>query len=254
MTINILGFGLMGSQVAFLLSHLGFEVYVYCRNTRQDRLKRIKLLRKTIGQEIILHFVDQITALPNALTIECLKEDLTLKVDTYGQVRQNNNMPYCTNSSSYSPKQIGEDVVGLHFLNPISIKLIEVFRNTHQNTPALSQLLQCLKDYNYNILYVGNNPGYLVNVVLFHEIATAFKMVEQLNYSLKDLKLIYKELYGQRDIFTIVDVIGIEVVQKIFCNLCKSDERLYHPKSFVRALNQNIYGKKNKTSIKTLLQ
>ena len=82
--INIIGCGLMGSQIAGLFSIMGYEVNIWNRNKiNQNNLLRqkkiiLKLLKISDNNgpiKIINNFDD----LKDNITIECLAEDLELK-------------------------------------------------------------------------------------------------------------------------------------------------------------------------------
>ena len=63
----------------------------------------------------------------------------------------------------------------------------------------------------------------------------------------------YSNLYPNRDIFSILDLIGLDIAQYIFHNLHEEDNSIYKPKCIDDAINVGILGKKNKTSILSIV-
>ncbi len=256
MIINVLGFGLMGKQIAALLYLTGCKVNLYSRKEieEKDFLKQVKILKKRISTvtEGTVTFFNQISELPNCITIESIIEDIKAKKQIYQDIRKNNNSLYFTNTSSYSPLEIASDVLGLHFFNPINLGLIEAFLNDRQSD-EIDNLIEKFKHLEYEVVNVDINRGYIGNYILFHEISSALKLVEKFNYNVNQINQVYSKLYDGRDIFFIIDLIGIDVVFKILNNLREEDETIYIPKILKMALDKNVLGRKNKTTIKSMI-
>lgn len=256
MQVNILGYGLMAKQIAALLYLGGFKISIWNRSKidlgEVDR--QIRLLKRTIDTtttgEIIS--VDKLDDLEDYLTIESVVEDIDVKKGLYDKLKNRITKGYFTNSSSYSPNEIGNNVNGLHFYNPIMLKFVEHY-DSKSEPGAVESILSYLRSLEFEIVPVYNNRGYIGNYILFHEISSALKLIEKLNYSVDSVNAFYKKLYDGRDIFTIVDIIGIDVVRAILVNLKAQDDNLYLPECLRNAMNKNVLGKKNKTSIKQVL-
>ena len=89
--INIIGCGLMGSQIANLFSILGYQVYVWNRNKidKEHLLRQKKLILKLIKTEDkkgSLSILDKLESLEDNITIECLAEDIELKKDYFKKI------------------------------------------------------------------------------------------------------------------------------------------------------------------------
>lgn len=256
MQINILGYGLMAKQIAALFYLGGYKISIW--NHKKIEIseldRQIRLLKKFITPtedgEII--FVNNIEDLGDHLTIESVIEDIDVKRELYKKLKTKITKGYYTNTSSYSPDEIGSGVNSLHFFNPITLKFVEFYESsaTHED---IATVLSYLKSLEFEVISVKNNRGYIGNFILFHEISSALKLIEQFNYNVSSVNAIYSKLYGGRDIFAIVDIIGIDVVNAIMVNLKAQDESLYLPECLTKAINGNILGKKNKTSIKQIL-
>lgn len=256
MHINILGYGLMAKQIAALFYIGGYKVSIWNHKKVEptEVERQIRLLKRsftaTIDGEI--SFVDALEDLGDHLTIESVIEDIDVKRGLYNKLNGTITKGYYTNTSSYSPDEIGSDVKGLHFFNPIVLKFIELYETGSAHNKIDNELLY-LKSLGFEVVSVKNNRGYIGNFILFHEISSALKLVEKYNYTVESINLFYNKLYDGRDIFAIVDIIGIDVVYCIIVNMKEQDDSLYLPKCLTTAIQNNILGKKNKTSIKQIL-
>lgn len=258
MNINILGYGVMGKQIAALLFLAGYDIFIWDnKEMKQDDVyKQIKFLKKYIESrsEGVIHFVDSLLKLEDNLTIEAVIEDLETKRQVYKSLKSKLTKPYFTNTSSLSPLEIGDNVNAMHFFNPISLKIIELYLCDRKVKDKLTALFGFLKSVGFEIINVNKNRGYLGNSILFREISSALKLIEKFGYAVEDVNRMYKKLYVERNIFTIINLIGVDVVYKILVNLKDEDEAIYLPDCLELALQKNILGKKNKTSILQVLQ
>lgn len=257
MHLNILGYGLMAKQIAALFYLGGHTVSIWNHIKPEPREveKHIRLLKRFVPQasEGVIHIAEHIEELENHLTIESVVEDIEIKRRLYTLLKDTITKGYYTNTSSYSPEEIGLDVNGLHFFNPITLKFVELYQ-AGPHTEAVEEVVSYLKSLDFEVVSVKNNRGYIGNFILFHEISSALKLIEKFNYTVDSVNIFYKKLYNDRDIFNIVDIIGIDVVRAIIVNLKEQDDSLYLPESLAKAMDANILGKKNKTSIKQVLQ
>jgi 3-hydroxyacyl-CoA dehydrogenase len=256
MKVNVLGFGLMAKQISALLSLGGFRVFIWNHQKAEiaDLKRQIKIIKRATGLDGNgeVAFVEKLEDLEDNLTIESVIEDLDVKKSLFEKTRNNISNAYCTNSSSLAPGEIGDGVHGLHFFNPIHLGFVEYFEALSPSDD-LCQLLDFLRDIKHDIISVHDNRGYLGNNVLFNEISAALKMVEKFNYDVNSISSFYNKFYDGRDVFTIIDLIGVDVVKAILVNLKEVDKTIYVPECLSVAISQNVLGKKNKTSIKQVL-
>lgn len=255
--INILGFGTMAKQIAALFFLGGFDIVIWNRSmvNEADLTMHVNVLKRSLcleGQGSIKFSYD-VEKLPNTTTIECVAEDLHIKQELYNRLSPHIAGPYFTNSSSFSAAEIGARVNALHFFNPINIKVVELYLCSSDPNPNVETIRAFLNKTGYDVVSVKGNRGYIGNYLLFHEISSVFRLIELNNYSMADITSVYNKLYGGRDVFAIIDQIGIDVANAILLNLSERDAMLYVPACFNKALDSNILGKKNKTSIKQVL-
>jgi len=245
----VLGFGVMGRQISSLLCLLGYSVIIWSYKEKEDDEKQInrhiKLLKKQFKIEqkkINYSFTYNIRALPQAVYIECIKEDLFLKQELYKKVLSK-AVSYFSNTSSYKLIEIGKEVNGLHFFNPISMKLLE-HKIVDDKSDFHNSLFDELKALDFTLVAVEDNRGFIANYILFNEIAMIFKLIEKYKYNSGNIKSICKKLYDERNIFQIIDIVGVDITLKIIENLAEEDTTIYIPTLLKEAINNNIYGKK----------
>lgn len=259
MNINVVGLGLMGRQIASLFYLMGYDVNLFSRHkiSEKDLLREIKRLgnvyKEAANPKGTYLFFNSLSALPNCPTIECVTENINLKKVIYTKIRERNSSEYFTNSSSFSPDEIAKDVIGLHFFNPISLGLVELAKKETESSKILCQIITDLSDLGFEVVETKFNRAYVGNFILFQEISSTFKLIELYGYSIDSINKVYKKLYGGRDIFNIVDLVGTDVSLQILKNIKEIDSTVYVPKLLQEAVERNILGRKNKTSIKSVI-
>lgn len=255
--INILGFGTMGIQLAAFFHVIGYKVTVWNRSFPDAKMKRFSIEKKTIEkkikyeiekQEII--FLDQIDLLPPAITIEALAEDLIKKKSVIGNLAYDvAEYSLFTNSSSFSPKEVHKDAHGLHFFNPIyAVKLVEATCTTICTT-----LLRDIQEAGMLVIQTKENRGYIANYVLFQEIAASLMLVEKFGYDTKTIDLVLEAMGRQSSIFDVIDFVGVDITKNILENMHATDIAITVPSVLNSALACGILGRKNRTSIRSLL-
>jgi 3-hydroxyacyl-CoA dehydrogenase len=258
MNFNVLGSGIMGQQIAGLLAAGGFDVHIYARSPLQEAAlaRKVRLLQRQLGIRdrpsgaiSVVHSVD---ALPDDLTIESISEDLAAKQELYGAFRRNHGAPFFTNTSSYGPQEIAGDVQGLHFFNPITIRLVELQLGAPRDA-ALDRMLAFFAESGFVIVNVEGNRGYIGNYLLFTTIANMLRLVERFNYRYCEIEKVYEKLSPGQDLAATIDIVGVDTTLHIIRNLRQQDDSIHLPRTLLDAYERNILGKKNGTSIRSLL-
>ena len=259
--INVLGLGVMGTQISSLLRLMGWQVFAWNRNLREEHRTRheraVRLMGRMMGftqapGEIV--FVPEIKDLGKNLTIENLPEDLNVKREIL------NLLPYdwegadlVTNSSSYEPREVHPKAHGLHFFNPLHVlKFIELAPGPSPLTPEGAALVDSLRSAGFEIIEAYGNRGYIGNYILFHEIASALKLAELHQYKSGTIDRVLSHMGRSTSLFDIIDMVGVDVTRSILINLREKDPSIYVPPLLDLAVSKGILGKKNKTSIRTL--
>ncbi len=258
-TITIIGFGVMGKQIAALLITIGFNVDILTKSsTSVDPLfsKNLTLMKRTFIDDKTgsINFLSCESEIKDTIIIETVSEDIHLKKELYKRISRFTNKEYCTNSSSLVSTEIHKNAIGFHFFNPIYLfPIIEIHApNNISNSTDFECLLHSLKKASFSIIEVSNTRGYFGNSLIFSHISTVFKLIEKHNANYIEIEKMFKLLYNQ-NIFTTIDIIGIDTAFEIIKNLNLIDSDYYVPEIFTVALRKHILGKKNNTSIKSLI-
>ncbi len=253
MKINVLGSGYMGKQICSLFVVMGHSVNLW-QNTDEklDHILKaeIQKLNKyfNIKNNGTFSVTNDISYLEENLTIETVKEDLKVKKEIISKLKFKNNI--FSNTSSLKLSEIGENINGFHFMNPITIPLVELCKKGKYSEDLLRELLNSLMKYSYEVINVTDKPGFIVNNILFKEISYFFYLYEIEKKSISDLKKIYKVLLKNSDPIKIVNMIGIDTSLSILENLNKYDEKIYVPNILKESVENSVLGFKNKKLLK----
>ena len=249
MKINVLGSGYMGKQICSLFVTLGHSV-----NLWQNTSEKIDQILETEINKLNKHFkisnngnfliINDISKLEENLTIETVTENLRIKKEVISKLSFKDNI--FSNTSSIKLSEIGENINGFHFMNPITVPLIELCKRKQYSDILLNELIMSLKNYSYEVINVTDKPGFLVNRILFKEISYFFYLFEIENKSISELKKIYKVLLKSSDPIKIVNMIGIDTSLCILENLNKDDNNIYVPNILKDSVKKGILGYKNK--------
>ncbi len=248
MKINVLGSGYMGKQICSLFVALGFDVILW-RNSPEnldDLLNNeIKKIEKffSLSHQGKFFIEDNLENLDSNFTIESITEDINIKKSVISKLKYNKNI--YSNTSSLSADLLGNNINILHFMNPITIPIIELYETKTCIKADLEKVIRSLEAISYNIIRVQNTPGFLVNRILFNNISYFFYLLEKEKIKINDLKKIYKNLFNI-DPIKIVNMIGLDTCLNILINLNKSDNNFYVPDSFKKSVKNKILGYKNK--------
>ncbi len=253
MKINVLGSGYMGKQICSLFVALGHSV-----NLWQNTDEKLDHVLKAEIQKLNKYFdiknngtfsvTNDISYLEENLTIETVKEDLKVKKEIISKLKFENNI--FSNTSSLKLSEIGENINGFHFMNPITIPLVELCKKGKYSEDLLKELLDSLIKQSYEIINVTDKPGFIVNSIIFKEISYFFYLCEIEKKSISDLKKIYKILLKNSDPIKIVNMIGIDTSLSILENLKKYDKNIYVPNILKESVKNNVLGFKNKKLLK----
>jgi 3-hydroxybutyryl-CoA dehydrogenase len=253
MKINVLGSGYMGKQICSLFVVLGHSVNLWQNtNEKLDNILKAEIQKLNkyfdLDNNGTFSVVNDISNLGENLTIETLKEDLKVKKEIISKLKFKNNI--FSNTSSLKLSEIGENINGFHFMNPITVPLIELCKRKQYSDILLNELIMSLKNCSYEVINVTDKPGFLVNRILFKEISYFFYLYEIEKKTITDLKKIYKVLLKNSDPIKIVNMIGIDTSLSILENLKKYDKNIYVPNVLKESVKNSVLGFKNKKLLK----
>lgn len=262
MLYNVIGFGVMGRQIAALLSCLDYKINIYDRSLNESKKKLFFLNQKILSRKFNvtcdqqkISFTRNIKDIKQGLTIETIVENLETKRQIIKELDfEIGDGSLLTNSSSYTPSEIHSNAIGFHFFNPIHIvKIIEVTRFLPRNVQLCRLIDDLTLKLEYHIENVGENRGYIGNFILFNEIATALMLIDIYGYNLNQIERISSQIGKNYSVFEIIDLVGVDVTLTILLNLRRDNDSVYVSPSLYKAIESGIFGKKNKTSFKKYL-
>ena len=263
MDVNILGFGVMGRQIASLCVLMGVNVFLwnrsdspvkqalYAKQVKRDR----RLFKESCKGEGRFTPVSALSGLEDRMTIEVLVEDIHVKKAIVSELGFGfERIPLVTNSSSYSPVEIDPDAIGIHFFNPIcTLRFVEFSADGSHLTSEVEEFLSLLRAFDFEIVTTSNNRGYIGNFLLFNEISNALKLIDRYGYRSRTIDAVLRHMGREVSIFDIIDRVGIDVTRRILENLREIDRSIEVSPLLLAAISKNIYGKKNKTSIRQVI-
>jgi len=253
MRINVIGSGYMGKQICSLFDVLGYDVLIW-QNTKENLENHINEQKKRIEKSLNVKATgsfkieNNLSNFEKHFTIETVKENINIKKKIISSLNFNENI--FSNTSSIKLSEIGGNINGFHFMNPITVKIIELCKKDSFSNDLLNTIIESLSKVSYKIINVEDTPGYLMNKVIFRDLSYFFYLHEKENVPIDDLKKIYSDDIKKNDPLKIVNMIGVDTCLDILINLNKFDKSFYIPKSFQESVKNNILGYKNKKIFK----
>ena len=255
MRVNVIGSGYMGRQITAILSIIGFDILVWQKsngNLTEEINKEIRKVEKILKLKSAgsVKIVNELHKLENNITIETVIENLEIKKKIFENLNYQENL--FSNTSSIKLSSIGKNINGFHFMNPVTVKLIEICKIGNFSQDKLNLILNELKRISYDVMDVVDSPGYMINKILFKDISFFFYLIEKENFRADEVKKIYLDNLKHSDPIKLVNLIGVDTCLHILINLNKYDNQYYIPKMLRDSVKLNILGNKNKTRFKVL--
>tara|TARA_B110001450_G_C17641964_1_gene489653 strand:+ start:724 stop:1488 length:765 start_codon:yes stop_codon:yes gene_type:complete len=249
MRVNILGSGFMGKQICSLFRLIGFDVLIW-NNNGQDISSEIE--RETKKLEKLLSFKslgsfkleNNLNKFENNFTIETVKEDLQIKKKIINSLNYNENI--YSNTSSIVLSNIADHVNGFHFMNPVSVKFLEICKKKNYSTQILDSVIKEFKNLSYEIIDVQDTPGYLVNKIIFKDISDFFYLIEVEKFDINTVLQIFKSDIKKFNPIKLVNLVGVDTTLDILKNLHEYNKSYYVPEMLKKSVTQDILGNKNK--------
>ena len=255
MRVNVIGSGYMGRQITAILSIIGFDILLWQKsdgNLTEEINKEIRKVEKILKLKSAgsVKIVNELHKLENNITIETVIENLEIKKKIFENLNYQENL--FSNTSSIKLSSIGKNINGFHFMNPVTVKLIEICKIGNFSQDKLNLILNKLKKISYDVMDVVDSPGYMINKILFKDISFFFYLIEKENFRADEVKKIYLDSLKHSDPIKLVNLIGVDTCLHILINLNKYDNQYYIPKMLRDSVKLNILGNKNKTRFKVL--
>ncbi len=239
----------MGKQIASLFRLIGFDVLIWNNNgedisseIERETKKLEKLLSfKSLGT---YKFESNLGNFENNFTVETVKEDLKIKKDVINSLRYKENI--FSNTSSILLSNIADYVNGFHFMNPISVKFLEICKKKNYSIKILDSVINELKKFSYEIIEVQDTPGFLINKIIFKDISYFFYLIEIEKFDINIVLQLFKSDIKKINPIKIVNIVGVDTTLYILKNLHEYDKSYYVPEMLKKSVSQNILGNKNK--------
>jgi 3-hydroxybutyryl-CoA dehydrogenase len=240
-TVSILGFGLMGAQIAQLFPQREFKVRAY--DVDPSRLESgIDLVRKgprglesasrkgliaPEEEKRILERIKVTDSLKDVLSgaefiVETAVEKLETKQELVRAVFEFSSAGslVVSNTSTLSIEKIGEDLsekdsarfAGMHFFNPPqAMKLVEVVRSRKTSEATISKILYIAKELRKPAVIVRDYPGFVANRIGISVFAEASRLLENNVASIREIDLAMRLGYGYPiGPFELGDLVGLD--------------------------------------------
>lgn len=249
MRVNILGSGYMGKQIASLFRLIGFDVLIW-NNNGQDISNEIE--RETKKLEKLLSFKSlgtyklesNLRNFENNFTIETVKEDLEIKKNVITSLNYKENI--FSNTSSIKLSNINDYVNGFHFMNPVSVKFLEICKKKNFSAEILNSVIKELNKFSFEIIYVQDTPGFLINKIIFKDISYFFYLIEVEKFDVNTVLQIFKSDVKKINPIKLVNIVGVDTTLYILKNLHEYNKSYYVPEMLKKSVSLNILGNKNK--------
>lgn len=233
--VGVVGGGIMGTQIALLLSLGGYKVQIYNCNSPEETMPRIQQLfrrhlrRNPMPPDRAEEVLRRIALVPSmegmagaSLVIEAVVEDLAVKKDVFRQLEQvcRPDAVLASNTSSLEIASIGEGVkgqdrlLGIHFFNPVlDMELVEIIGTPKTSAESMEKAVSLARSLKKHPLCF-KEP--LVNRILIPMINEACWLLENDGAKAEDIDRAMK-LGAHHPVgpLTLADLIGIDVVVAI---------------------------------------
>ena len=241
-TVAVIGAGLMGQSISYLLADKGFKVRLIdsksealCQSLCQT--KKLFEKQKNRGQIDSYELENRLNNLSVSqsfwgfktfdLVLEALPEDLALKQKLIAEISKklNSECLFASNTSSLSVSELAKSSVqpsyffGLHFFNPAhKMPLLEVCLTSSQKE-SHPQVIPFIRQLGKIPLFVKDSPGFVVNRILASYLSESLNLLEE-GYEINSIDFILKERFGMPlGPFELMDKIGLEVCLKTISHL-----------------------------------
>ena len=234
-SVGIAGTGIMGRGIAEVAARAGYEVVVRSRNQDKADGARKKLDKSLSGQvekgklsgderDETLDRVRFTTDLEDlelcGLVVESVVEDLDVKRELFAELDRicSEETILATNTSTLAVVDVAmatnrpDRVLGLHFFNPAPrmplVEIVPALTTADESVAAVRQFAEeCGKEW----VTVKDNPGFIVNALLFPYLNSAVRMLESGVASKEDIDAAMKGGCGfPMGPLSLLDLIGLD--------------------------------------------
>lgn len=201
--------------------------------------ERGKLDRPAIELLERLDVVAAIDQLSNTteLVIEAVPEDVALKQSVFAQVRAAcPDAMLASNTSSLSIRQLGPDVIGMHFFNPVPVQaLLELVVHDDLDPAQVVKARDWAESLGKTVIEVRDSPGFATSRLGVAVGLEAIRMVEEGVASAEDIDTGMRLGYGwPMGPLRLTDLVGLDVRLSIADHLTRELGPRFTPPDLLR--------------------
>lgn len=260
--VGILGAGTMGSGIAQVFAHKGYDVVVF--DIQEESLERSKgfigrfnksfikreQMTEAESEEMIenIKFTSALEDLANCdLIVEAIVEILNVKKDVFSNLDRicKGETIFATNTSSLSITEIAsatnrpDQFIGMHFFNPVPrMELVEVINAITTSEETKEAIMETSRKLGKTPVEVEEAPGFIVNRVLIPFINEGIEILSAGLASAEDIDTAIK--FGANHPMgplELGDLIGLDVCLNIMEVLYNGfDDEKYRPHPLLRKM------------------
>ncbi len=281
----VLGAGVMGAQIAALLTNAGVKTVLFDLPAQQEpknatvhtalqRLKKLKPSPLAIPEQVAFidaaNYEDDLEVLSQCdLIIEAIAERLSLKQDLYHKIQDyiREDAIFVTNTSGLSiatlceslPEALRTQFLGAHFFNPPRyMRLVEMIPTQQTSDQILTQLESFLvSTLGKGVVYAKDTPNFIANRIGVFSMLAIMHHAKRFDIPFEVVDGLTGPLIGRPKsaTFRTADVVGLDTFAHVVATM---DEYLpddpWHsyykmPQWFLELINQGALGQKSGAGI-----
>jgi 3-hydroxybutyryl-CoA dehydrogenase len=273
MKVAVVGFGMMGRQIAQVFAQHGHSVAVADENKQAlpagiDEISngpygvKTAIAKGKMTAEQGSKALESIQVIPTVeeacvdadLVIEAVYEDLPLKQKVLARIDSiaPKNALIATNTSTLGISKIASDVknkervVGMHFFNPAQVtKLVEVVKGEQTSADSVEHASEIVRIIGKTPIKARDEPGFVANRLGLTLYAEASRLYEEGVATIEDLDLAMRLGYNHpMGPFEVADLVGLDTRLRNMEALYHQtgDEKWIPPKILREMVNQGYLG------------
>ena len=273
MRVAVIGFGLMGRQIAQVFAQHGYEVKVTDENPAAVKLGLDEVAHGPYGIESAiakakitreegtktLQRIRPASNLKDAcsdanLVIEAVYELLSLKQEVFAKLESSapETALLASNTSTLTVSNIGsllsrkERLLGMHFFNPAQItKLVEIVKTLETSEATIQQATKIVETIVKTPIIAHDEPGFIANRLGLTLYMEASALLEEGTAKIRDIDLAMKLGYNHpMGPFELADFVGLDTRLRNLEALFQAtgDEKWVPPKALREMVNQGYLG------------
>ncbi len=273
MKVAVIGFGIMGRQIAQVFAQHGNEVAVTDENPValksgldevahgpygiESAVAKAKITREEGSKALqqIRPAADLRDACKGAsLVIEAVYEHLQLKQEIFAKLESAapQSALFASNTSTLTVSKIGsrlftkDRLLGMHFFNPAQItKLVEIVKTGLTSEKAIEEATKIVETIGKTPIIAQDEPGFIANRLGLTLYMEASALLEEGTGKIRDIDLAMKLGYNHpMGPFELADFVGLDTRLRNLEALFQAtgDEKWIPPKALREMVNQGYLG------------